>query len=532
MKTARKKIFVSYSVADKQFSHQLVADLRTGNLEIWEFSAGIQVGESIPKKISQALQQADHYMIILSPSSMSSSWVDKELDAAIDIETTAGRKGFIIPVLYKPCKRHPLISAKRYADFSKDYEVGFRELLSVLERRLEKTSKPRTEIKSASKAVGDKLRRASIVTLGGGNAEYLYELETEIISGEKNVVTEARELAGGGGMNCSARLIAAGFDTYPILAVGNDRSGTKIRDELMLYAEKARISKLLRDFLCSPEFFVRDLTTAFATLIVLAAKRTILNYGARGNPVIFQKHIHKRLRQMMELTAANPTVIHISHLPNLVSSKSADIEAGNEVIKDVLRAYGRKCVVSFNPGTSQIRHGIRYWETELKQVSLLQLNMSEAKQIFAIDGLSPSLVHMIQWFKEREISVVITLDRFGAVGNYKSGKDGIVFAWPIELPAIEVVDPTGAGDAFAAGVISEICGHPDFGFQDFLTAINTGRFWSAYACTTLGGASNCPDRSTLSKFRTEIERKGHIPVEVIHQENAVRDLRLINKAFE
>lgn len=375
----------------------------------------------------------------------------------------------------------------------------------------------------------------SIVALGGGNTEYLYELEKEIITGEKNAVSEARELAGGGGMNFASRLMAAGYETYPILSVGNDRSGVKIKQELGVLAKKAKRSKELQGFIDAPDFFVPGLTTAFATLIVMAAKRTILIYGARGNPSVFQKHVQKRLKHVTESTGALPTVIHISHLPNFKTTNSRDIAIGNEVIKDVLRTYGGKgkSIISFNPGSSQIQRGIRYWEADLMKTSLLQLNMSEAKQIFSVDGLSTTLVDMIHWFQERAISVVITLDRFGAVGSYKAGDEGLIFAWPIELSPTEMVDPTGAGDAFAAGVVSEICAHPNFGFTDFLAAITTGRYWSAYACTTLGGAADCPDRQIISKFRADIaQRKTHNRIELIDQDHAVRDLKLINKAFE
>ena len=375
-------------------------------------------------------------------------------------------------------------------------------------------------------------RKVTVVALGGGNAEYLYELEREIKTGEKNAVAEAEELVGGGGMNFSSRLIAAGIETYPILAVGNDRSGIKIQQELETFTGKAKLSKELQRFISGSDFFVPGLTTAFATLIVLAAKRTILNYRARGNATVFRRHLRKRLKRVGELTGSSPTVIHISHLPNFTSSSSGGAEIGNEVIKEVLRTYKGKCIVSYNPGSSQIQYGIRYWETELKSTSILQLNMSEAKQLFSKDGMSTSLVDMIHWFKEREISVVITLDRFGAVGSHKSGKNGIVFAWPIELPEDELVDPTGAGDAFAAGVISELCTNANYDFQDFLKAVDTGRYWSAYACTTLGGAGSCPNRTALLKFQSEIDGKRHIPIEVIQHDRAERDLKLIDKAFE
>lgn len=387
------------------------------------------------------------------------------------------------------------------------------------------------ENSSMSAVRQDNSNHVSIIALGGGNAEYLYELEKEIITGEKNAVVEAMELAGGGGMNFSSRLIAAGVETFPILAVGDDRSGVKIQQELKFLAKNAKRSKELQEFIGGSGFLVPELTTAFATLIVLSSKRTILNYRARGNALVFKRYVDKRLKQVARLTNVSPTVIHMSHLPNFPSESPLDAEIGNEIIKDVLRTYGKKSMLSFNPGASQIQYGIRYWEKDLAKTSILQLNISEAKEIFSRDGLSTSLIDMINWFKNRSISVVITLDRFGAIGSYKNGRDGIIFAWPIELPEREVVDPTGAGDAFAAGVISEVCKHPNFGFQEFLKAVNTGRYWSAYACTTLGGAGSCPDMETIENFRKEIEHKRQSPIEILYQEHAGRDLMLINKAF-
>jgi sugar/nucleoside kinase (ribokinase family) len=242
--------------------------------------------------------------------------------------------------------------------------------------------------------------------------------------------------------------------------------------------------------------------------------------------------MHKRLAYVEELIGNTPNVIHISHLQNLNLPNSMSNHTGSRIIKEIFQNYGGKTVISFNPGSSQIQHGIRYWEKELGTLSVLQLNMSEAKQFFSVDGLSTSLVDMINWFRAREISVVITLDKFGAVGSYRTGKDGIIFAWPIELSEHEMVDPTGAGDAFAAGFISEICAKTPTTFHDFYTAVDTGRYWSAYACTTLGGAGDCPSAATISKFRTRMERQIQNPIEVISQAHAERELRLIDKAFE
>ena len=87
MSTRKKKVFISYSSEDKQFVDQLVSDLKNcNNLDIWEFSKEISPGKHIPNEIGQALGSADKYVIVLSPDSVNSNWVDFELNIAINIE--------------------------------------------------------------------------------------------------------------------------------------------------------------------------------------------------------------------------------------------------------------------------------------------------------------------------------------------------------------------------------------------------------------------------------------------------------------
>lgn len=132
MTSQKKKIFVSYSGKDKTFVDQLVADLRKNGLEVWEYSNGIKAGESIPSKIGTELNRADYYVIVLSPNSAASKWVERELNSAIEIENSRSGSEFIIPVLYQEVERPILISAKRYANFVAGYSVGLEELLNTL----------------------------------------------------------------------------------------------------------------------------------------------------------------------------------------------------------------------------------------------------------------------------------------------------------------------------------------------------------------------------------------------------------------
>lgn len=69
--------------------------------------------------------------IVLSPSSVNSVWVRKELSAAL-IKELKSKSVVILPILLRDCDIPPLISDKRYADFRHDYQTGLSELLSVL----------------------------------------------------------------------------------------------------------------------------------------------------------------------------------------------------------------------------------------------------------------------------------------------------------------------------------------------------------------------------------------------------------------
>lgn len=133
MSPRKKKVFISYSSKDGQFVNQLVSDLKNcNNLEIWEYSNEISVGDSIPDKIGQALSTADKYVIVLSPNSVSSQWVDRELNTAINTEISKSKKGFVVPVLYQDCQRPKLIEDKLYANFTLNYQTGLQELLKAL----------------------------------------------------------------------------------------------------------------------------------------------------------------------------------------------------------------------------------------------------------------------------------------------------------------------------------------------------------------------------------------------------------------
>jgi sugar/nucleoside kinase (ribokinase family) len=138
---------------------------------------------------------------------------------------------------------------------------------------------------------------------------------------------------------------------------------------------------------------------------------------------------------------------------------------------------------------------------------------------------------MVRWFQERAITAVITLDRFGAVAT-SCGHSGVWLAPAFDLDLFQ--DATGAGDAFGAGLVYTLCqAGGAITPQGFQTAIAEARAWSAYACTTRGAASECPNRTELDRFKRALRAKDQEPDLV--QCRALQDwdsiFRILDKAY-
>src|SRR6516162_9728741 len=122
------KIFVSHSSKDKPFVRKLVEALKKHLLNVWVDEAGLKVGDSLVGKISQALKDADYLVIVLSQASVSSRWVEQELNAALTNQISG--KGIVLPVLLEDCELPMLLRDRLYADFRTDFNVGLQTLLA------------------------------------------------------------------------------------------------------------------------------------------------------------------------------------------------------------------------------------------------------------------------------------------------------------------------------------------------------------------------------------------------------------------
>lgn len=124
-------IFISHSSEDKPFARWLASDLKAVGHKPWLDEWQIRVGESIPKKISMGLKDANFVLVILSENSVKSNWVEREWQNIYWNEVQSGTT-MVLPILYSDCEVPELLKTKKYADFRSNYNDGLEDVLLAI----------------------------------------------------------------------------------------------------------------------------------------------------------------------------------------------------------------------------------------------------------------------------------------------------------------------------------------------------------------------------------------------------------------
>jgi len=141
------KIFISYSWEDKKIAQRLRDELKANRAELWIDYSKIQAGDSLPRRISDALDWCNILLLIWSEASRKSEWVELEWTSALTL------KKIIIPCVLDEAKLPTILSNILYIDF-RNFEKGFQALVSNLPQIVSKPSssairqprKPRSKV--------------------------------------------------------------------------------------------------------------------------------------------------------------------------------------------------------------------------------------------------------------------------------------------------------------------------------------------------------------------------------------------------
>jgi len=124
--------FIGYSDNDKTFVDRLAAQLAFRRRNVWVERWELKEGDSILKRIQEALTEAPGLIIVFSKSSVRSAWCQKELSSRLMRELEEKRV-VVLPALLENCEIPLPLRDKMYADFRASFDAGFNELLHATE---------------------------------------------------------------------------------------------------------------------------------------------------------------------------------------------------------------------------------------------------------------------------------------------------------------------------------------------------------------------------------------------------------------
>jgi len=126
-------IFISYAHDDRAVAERLARSLIEQGQDVWWDQWEIAAGDSLIRKIfAEGIANAEAFVILLSPTSVGSKWVQEELDAAtvrrIDDLTR------VIPVLVDDVPAPMALRTLRWVDLKKDFDAGVRSIVNAVNR--------------------------------------------------------------------------------------------------------------------------------------------------------------------------------------------------------------------------------------------------------------------------------------------------------------------------------------------------------------------------------------------------------------
>jgi len=125
------EMFLSHSSQDREFVDRIVTVLRTQGVPVWYSQTNILGAQQWHDEIGRALTRCDWFAVLLSLNSLTSLWVKRELNFALQQARYENR---ILPLVLQPGDYSPLswtLTSFQNVDFSADFHEGCRDLLRV-----------------------------------------------------------------------------------------------------------------------------------------------------------------------------------------------------------------------------------------------------------------------------------------------------------------------------------------------------------------------------------------------------------------
>ena len=126
------EVFLSHSNQDRGFVDSLAEVIRRHGVPIWYSQTNILGARQWHDEIGAALRRCDWFLIVLSPQSVESKWVKRELLYALDHGRYDNK---IVPVMYRSCDYEErlswTLSIFQMVDFRGTIDQGYTDLFRI-----------------------------------------------------------------------------------------------------------------------------------------------------------------------------------------------------------------------------------------------------------------------------------------------------------------------------------------------------------------------------------------------------------------
>lgn len=108
--------FLSYSHVDCAFAETLRKALSRHGVTVWFDDHALRIGDRLARRIAEAIEAVDHVVVLVSPASLESQWIDREVGFGLRRERKLG-KPVVLPILVGGSELPRGIRNRTYADF-------------------------------------------------------------------------------------------------------------------------------------------------------------------------------------------------------------------------------------------------------------------------------------------------------------------------------------------------------------------------------------------------------------------------------
>lgn len=130
------KAFMSYVQHDRTIADQLAHDVSASGVEVLR-ATELVAGDYWEPKLMEQLRGATHFLLLLSPAYVTSSWSQKELEAAAVQESEGHTR--IIPALVQDTEIPLILRGRHYVDLRFDYQAGLERIIVALQAQAEQS---------------------------------------------------------------------------------------------------------------------------------------------------------------------------------------------------------------------------------------------------------------------------------------------------------------------------------------------------------------------------------------------------------